>query len=253
MVDMRHTLTLFPVQARQQPRLGWRSSWEQDRRLSSAHQALEELAPPCNRPKQHPPPCDAQLRLLRVVKRFFRVTDRWLLISFSIIFTARIIMAPSSLVSRWPGSLWPSTFLRPLPSLASTSTLRFSPRSESVKDPVSVRLILVRIALLVASLRGRAKAGLQNRRRRSSLSRKFVRRAEGRGVEGEVDRVGLVDWVVVVEEDVLVGGLRLAGVEINQLIKRKIIGVVRAEILLGRGDPVCIERNIKRRGSRRRE
>jgi hypothetical protein len=50
---------------------------------------------------------------------------------------------------------------------------------------------------------------------------------------------------VVVEEDFVVAGMRLAGVEINQLIKRKIIGVARGEMPLGSGDPVRKERKIK--------
>lgn len=65
-------------------------------------------------------------------------------------------------------------------------------------------------------------------------------------VEIGLEQVGIVDAVGV-------GGQRLAGVKINHLIKRKSIGVVWGEIMLGRGEPVRKEMKIVRRGRRRRE
>ena len=70
------------------------------------------------------------------------------------------------------------------------------------------------------------------------------------------DEVVKVLAVVVVDlEDLefVVCGRRLAGVEINHLIKRKSIGAFSGDAVVGRGDPVRKELKIRWRGSRRLE
>lgn len=113
----------------------------------------------------------------------------------------------------------------------------------------------------VAALRGRAKAGLQSRRRRSMLMRTV---GFGRSKVFEVDLrlVGvlvLVDDVakilavlVDLEELEVIVGVRLAGVEINHLIKRESIGAF-AGAGFGSAEPVRKESKIRWRGYRRFE
>lgn len=136
-------------------------------------------------------------------------------------------------------------------SIANASTIK---RDHDLSDPTPrPRAFLpfqatsrsARIARTVAPRRGRAKAGLQSRRRRSSLIRKI-------GLERVVV---LEESLVVVVEDAIVddlsideGVIRSAGVKINHRIKRKVAGWVVTWV--GRGEPVFKERNICRRGKR---
>lgn len=132
--------------------------------------------------------------------------------------------------------------------------------------PIDVRLsawlVLSRMARAVAALRGRANAGLQSRRRRSMLMRTV-----GFGLSEVLEVVfGLVCVFVFVDDVVVslvvVGGLeeldfvvvdmRLAGVKINHLIKRKSIGAFCGAIV-GMGEPVRKELKIRWRGCRRLE
>ncbi len=131
--------------------------------------------------------------------------------------------------------------------------------------PIDVRLsawlVLSRMARAVAALRGRANAGLQSRRRRSMLMRTV-----GFGLSEVLEVVfGLVCVFVFVDDVVslvVVGGLedldfvvvdmRLAGVKINHLIKRKSIGAFCGAIV-GMGEPVRKELKIRWRGCRRFE
>lgn len=106
----------------------------------------------------------------------------------------------------------------------------------------------------VAALRGRAKAGLQSRRRRSMLMRII---GFGRSKVFEVDLRLVGDAVkglavlVDLELEVIVG-VRLAGVEINHLIKRENIDAF-AGAVFSSDEPVRKELKIRWRGCRRFE
>lgn len=113
----------------------------------------------------------------------------------------------------------------------------------------------------VAALRGRAKAGLQSRRRRSMLMR-IVGFGRSEVFEVDLRLVGIFVWVddvvkglavlVDLEKLEVIVGVRLAGVEINHLIKRESIDAF-AGAVFSSDEPVRKELKIRWRGCRRFE